>query len=463
MISRSSLAYRLIAAASVVSIVLLMAAGFLLSNLFTAAVERSLDARLQAVMDGLLAAVEIKNEVPSINKELADTRFELPLAGWYWQISALDGNQKRQVASASLLDERLSLVQFDRTDRALGSSASGYMSDKSGNKLRVLERRFTLFGSKEPYSFLVAGNFDELQSEVSAFNNTLIGVLSLLGFGLVAAIFLQVRYGLRPLSSLQDELSGIREGKKEKISGKYPDEIQTVTDELNLLLQANTEVVERARTQVGNLAHALKTPLSVLTNEAEIHAGSLGKKVAEQTSIMRDQVSMYLDRARRAARAKTIGSSTDAYDVISSIIRTLERINVDRTIKVRSRVVEKLLFRGERQDLEEMVGNLLDNAFKWTSSKVSVTLRPSIDPLDDRVVWLDIFIEDDGPGLPDGGAALAMERGKRLDETKPGSGLGLSIVTETAAMYGGKLILGKSDLGGMSATLTLPSVRNKAS
>ncbi len=459
MISRKSLAFRLIAAASVVSLVLLVAAGLLLSNLFTAAVERSLDARLQAVMDGLLASVELVDDAPKINRVLADTRFELPLAGWYWQITSLDGDPKHQIASASLLDERLPLRQFNEGDRALGTSQSGYMTDKSGNRLRVIERRFTLFGSKQQYSFLVAGNFDELQSEVSAFNNALIGVLSLLGFGLVAAILFQVRYGLRPLVQLQGELAGIREGNQERISGKYPDEIQTVTNELNLLLQANTEVIDRARTQVGNLAHALKTPLSVLTNEAGIHGGALGKKVTEQAGVMRDQVSMYLDRARRAARAKTIGSKTDATDVVKSIVRTLERIHVDRKVSVKAKYQPDSTFRGERQDLEEMVGNLLDNAFKWTNGKVAVTVCPSTQSPDNRIVWLDISVEDDGPGLPDGGAAIAMERGKRLDETKPGSGLGLSIVSETALMYGGELQLGKSAMGGLRAVLTLPAVR----
>ena len=459
MISRNSLAFRLIAAASVVSVVLLIAAGILLSSLFTAAVERSLDARLQAVMDGLLASVELEQQVPKINNVLADTRFEIPLAGWYWQISSLDGDPARQVASASLLDERLPLTQFMIPDRRPGLRMSGYLKDQSGNTLRVIEQRFTLFGSKEQYSFLVAGNFDELQTEVSAFNTTLIAVLGLLGLGLVAAILLQVRYGLRPLSDLQGELAEIREGEQERIAGRYPDEIQTVTDELNLLLKSNTEVIERARTQVGNLAHALKTPLSVLTNEAGIHGGSLGTKVSEQASVMRDQVSMYLDRARRAARAKTIGSATDAGDVVQSIVRTLERIHVDRKVSVETSYNANVWFRGERQDLEEMVGNLLDNAFKWTNGKIAVCVRPSASPIDNRIAWIDVCVEDNGPGLPDGGAVLAMERGKRLDETKPGSGLGLSIVSETASMYGGKLSLDKSDLGGLRAILILPAAR----
>ena len=458
MIRRSSLAFRLIAAAAVVSIVLLLAAGLLLSSLFTAAVERSLDARLQAVLDGLLASVELDGNIPKMNKALADTRFEIPLNGWYWQVSSLDGDPARQVASASLLDERLPLAQFDVKDRLAGVRATGYMTDKSGNKLRVIEQRFNLFGSKEQYSFLVAGNFDELETEVSAFNNALIAVLGLLGAGVVAAIFFQVRFGLRPLSVLQGELTQIREGKQERITGQYPDEIDTVTGELNLLLEANTEIIERARTQVGNLAHALKTPLSVLTNEAGLHKGPLSRKVTEQAGIMRDQVSLYLDRARRAARAKTIGSVSDPNEVVKAIVRTLERIHIESGIKVKASYDPSVRFRGERQDLEEIVGNLLDNAFKWSNGDIQVSIQPSPRPVDNRITWFDVCVEDNGPGLPDGGAEIAMERGKRLDETKPGSGLGLNIVIETAAMYGGKLSLDRSSLGGLKATLTLPAV-----
>ncbi len=455
---RNSLAFRLIAAAAVVSIVLLLAAGLLLSSLFTAAVERSLDARLQAVMDGLLASVELEGGKPKMDKALADTRFEIPLNGWYWQITPLGDAKDKQLASTSLLDERLPLGQFDVPDRADGARMAGYMRDKSGNNLRAIEQRFSLFGSKQLYSFLVTGNFDELEAEVSAFNNALIAVLSLLGVGVVAAIFFQVRFGLRPLSALQGELTQVREGKQDRISGTYPVEIQTVTDELNLLLESNTEIIERARTQVGNLAHALKTPLSVLTNEAGIHGGALGRKVTEQAGIMRDQVSMYLDRARRAARAHTIGSVSDPNDVVKALVRTLERIHIEQGIKVDTSYAAQVRFRGERQDLEEMVGNLLDNAFKWNAGKISATVRPARAPIDNRISWLEIVVEDNGPGLPDGGAEIAMQRGKRLDETKPGSGLGLNIVFETASMYGGRLSLGRSELGGLQAVLTLPAV-----
>ena len=457
MIRRNSLAFRLVAAATAVSVVLLVATGLLLSTLFSAAVERSLDARLQAVLDGLLASVELNDNKLSLNRSLADTRFDLPLNGWYWQISSL-ADPGKQLVSPSLLDQRLPINQFDVAGRQPGARLEGYLDDNTGNRLRVIEQRFNLFGSEEQYSFLVSGNFDELRSEVSAFNNALIAVLSLLGAGLVAAIVIQVRFGLRPLTQLQHELSQIREGKQEKISGDYPREVEIVSSELNLLLESNTEIIERARTQVGNLAHALKTPLSVLTNEAGIHGGPLGRKVTQQAAVMRDQVSMYLDRARRAARANTIGSVSDPADVTKAIVRTLKRIHADMTIAVDESYDVSVRFRGERQDLEEIVGNLLDNAFKWNGGRIAVSVGRSLSPVDARSDWLDITVEDNGCGLPEGGADIALQRGKRLDETKPGSGLGLNIVSETAAMYGGKLTLGDSHLGGLKVTLTLPAI-----
>ncbi|MCA3574702.1 MAG: sensor histidine kinase, partial [Aestuariivirga sp.] len=227
--------------------------------------------------------------------------------------------------------------------------------------------------------------------------------------------------------------------------------------ELNLLIQSNVEIVERARTQVGNLAHALKTPLSVLTNEAAQQEGALAGKVREQAEIMRNQVSLYLDRARRAARAQGIGAVTEVKPVLEALARTLERINRDRAITIRADCPEGLRFRGERQDLEEMVGNLLDNACKWAATRAAVSAMPVREPGAAGRSFLEIAVEDDGPGLPADKRAQALKRGQRLDETKPGSGLGLSIVAETAAMYNGSVRLEDSPMGGLKAVLTLPA------
>ncbi len=458
MIQRNSLAFRLAASAATVSLVLLVAAGILLGYLFREAVERNFDARLQAVLDGLLANIEL-TQTGNLNLSgaLADTRFNLPLSGWYWQVVSL-GADRRIMVSPSLLEQRLDIGDIAAVPRDKDGVARVYLSDNQGTRLRAIEQRYTLFGSKDQYSFIVAGNFDELRQEISAFENALFIVLGLLGAGLLIAVLAQVRYAMGPLRMLQEELTDIRQGKADALNEVYPMEIQPVAHELNLLVKSNTEVVERARTQVGNLAHALKTPLSVLSNEAESKSTTLAAKVREQTDVMRDQVNMYLDRARRAARASTIGASTDPREVVDAILRTLLKIHADRNIETSVSCPTGVKFRGERQDLEEMVGNLLDNAFKWTTGKIEVEIRLIEASSDDGRQWLDLSVMDDGPGLPDDKRSEALQRGHRLDETKPGSGLGLSIVSETAGMYSGSIRLGKGRLPGLMATLRLPAL-----
>ncbi|NJM30560.1 MAG: histidine kinase [Rhizobiales bacterium] len=454
----NSLSTRLILSAAAVAIVLLVAAAILLDILFRSAVERNFDARLVAVLDGLTANVELAEDgSPGMQNQIADTRFSIPSSGWYWQVSPPPEKQAAILVSESLLEQALVPDASLFANRDKDGVASFYLIDPTGQRLRAIEKRLKLFGGTDDYSFLIAGNFDELKAEISAFQRTLYLVLGVLGAGLLLAIFVQVKFGLRPMARMQENLTAIREGKAERLEGNFPTEMQPVAEELNLLIQANTEIIDRARTQVGNLAHALKTPLSVLTNEARDNKGPLAAKVTEQTQVMRDQVSMYLDRARRAARAQTIGSVTAIEPVLAALGRTLMRINQDKGTVVEIAVSPDLKFRGERQDLEEMAGNLMDNACKWSVSKVSVKAEPA-EAADGRL-WLEIEVDDDGPGLPEDKRADAMKRGRRLDESKPGSGLGLSIVAETAAMYGGSLRLDHAAGGGLRSVLKLPAVQ----
>jgi signal transduction histidine kinase len=453
----NSLAFRLTVSAAVTAVVLLAAAAIILTELFQQTVQRNFDARLRAIMDGLQANIELTADgAPTVQGSFADTRFALQDSGWYWQVSPVVAG-KKPVASASLLEPPLNLPAnaFERRD------ADGFarfsMRDAAGNELRGVEQRLKLFGNDADYSFVVTGNFDELRTEVRAFERALYVSLGLLGIGLLGAIFFQVRYGLQPMKLMERKLNDIRAGKVEMLEGDFPEEMQPVADELNLLVQSNFEIIDRARMQVGNLAHALKTPISVLTNEARDHKGPLADKLTEQIGVMREQVNLYLDRARRAARAQTVGSSTDVEPVLQALARTLQRINRDRGLEVSVDPMPALKFRGERQDLEEMVGNLMDNACKWGKSKVVARARLLQQMGEDGRPWMVIEVDDDGPGLPPGQRDTAMKRGQRLDESKPGSGLGLNIVTETAAMYGGKAELAGSDLGGLRAILRLPA------
>ena len=450
----SSLSSRLILSSLVVSIVLLAATGLILANLFTAALERNFDQRLRSVLDGLLANIEVTAEgSPRLSSAIVDPRFGLPLSGWYWQVVPVDKAQgAADLASGSLLEQRLAVPPEFAGKPGVQAF---YLTDTLGVTLRAIEQVFTLPGSTRAYSVLVAGNYDELSAEVRSFNRALIASLVLLALGLALAVFVQVRFGLRPLRAMQANLLAIRQGEAEQLKGAYPAELTPVAEELNLLIQSNAEIVERARTQVGNLAHALKTPLSVLTNEAVGQDTQLAAKVTEQAGLMRDQVNLYLDRARRAARARGLGAVTEVKPVLDALARTLERIHRDRGIVVAVDCPEGLRFRGERQDLEEMVGNLMDNACKWAAARVAVSARPA--PAAAGRSLLLVAVEDDGPGLAPDMREAALRRGERLDETKPGSGLGLAIVRETAAMYNGNVRLEQAGLGGLRAALQLPA------
>ena len=252
-------------------------------------------------------------------------------------------------------------------------------------------------------------------------------------------------------------MAAIRRGEAEHIAGEFPQDVAPLAAEVNQLIDANREIVERARTQVGNLAHALKTPLSVLMNEADSMSPALPEKVREQTEIMRRQVTFYLDRARAAARARTFGVATDVKPVVEGLVRTYEKLHGDQVLTFDVALQPGLKFRGEAQDLTDLIGNLLDNAGKWARERVSIrAVRAAAER--DSGPFLVAEIDDDGPGLDKNARAAAVERGKRLDELRPGSGLGLSIVVELASIYGGSLELDESPLGGLRAILRLPCV-----
>ena len=268
---------------------------------------------------------------------------------------------------------------------------------------------------------------------------------------------LQVRFGLAPLARISESLAAIRSGRAERLQGKFPVEIAPLARETNALIEANREIVERARTHVGNLAHALKTPLSVIVNEAAARGNDpLAVKVLEQTDIMRDQVARQLERARLAARSTVVGTSVEVPPVVTALARTMEKLYRARDIAIDVDVPEHARFRGEQQDLEEMIGNLVDNGCKWAQSRVAIEVMADQPPSDGVKSRVRIIVDDDGPGLSPAEREQVALRGQRLDETKPGSGLGLSIVVELANLYGGVLTLGTAPIGGLRAELALP-------
>jgi signal transduction histidine kinase len=322
----------------------------------------------------------------------------------------------------------------------------------------VVERPVDL-GSDGKFLVSVAGDASEIFDETRSFDYYLGGTFTALGIVLLLTTLFQVRYGLAPLKRISESIADIRSGRAERLEGAFPVEIAPLARETNALIDANREIVERARTHVGNLAHAIKTPLSVIVNEASTHrADPFAAKIMEQADVMRDQVAHHLERARIAARVTIVSTVTDVATAIEALRRTMEKIHRDRAIIIEATADPSAKFRGERQDLEEMAGNLVDNACKWASTRVSidVTVEPAAQA--GAAPSLRIIVDDDGRGLSAEERAQVSRRGQRLDESKPGSGLGLSIVNDLAALYGGSLTLSDAPIGGVRAELKLPAL-----
>ena len=450
-----SLAFRLIAGAALWSAIALVAGGLILSAIFRSSVERSFDSRLNVLLHSLIATTEVNGEGEIVRQGgLSETRFDLAYSGWYWQIWPVA--PRPAVRSRSLFDQSLDLAPAEKTIRnQIGLKIFDTVGPEN-QPLRVVERRVTLPGYDVPVSFAVAGDRTEMNIEIQSFNTWLFAAMAAMGAGLLVALLIQVRFGLRPLDRVRHSLSQIRTGRATKLEGDFPLEIEPLAEELNGLLEGNREVLERARTHVGNLAHALKTPLSVLTNEARSHKDPFGETVSRMAMQMREQIDRHLARARMAASANVLGAHTPVEPVIARIARALERIHAERGISIEVVCPPDAGFRGEAQDLEEVAGNLLDNACKWAEEHVRLTVTAEGIQRKNRP-FLMIAVEDDGPGLPESARKTALQRGARLDETKPGSGLGLSIVTEIANLYGGELKLETSGMGGLRAELYLPA------
>jgi len=449
-----SLAFRLFASAAAWTLVVIPVAAILLVSLYREAVERNFDARLNVYMTSLVASTtEEGKSTPTEPANIGDPIFTLPFSGWYWQIKPLKGAKRPLYVSDSLLDQQLKLPSQEGVPPDDTLTRRSYEPGPDGQNLRIVEREIRPGGpDSKLYSYAVAGDAGEIDADLSQFTTMLILALALLGLGLVIATFFQVRFGLLPLRAIRHNLASIRSGDAERLEGELPDEIKPLQQELNALIQSNRDVVERARTHVGNLAHALKTPLSVISNEARTHKGALADKVVEQAEIMRTQITHHLDRARVAARSNVIGDLTEVKPVLDALQRTLDRIYGERGIALSVHTVPGLKFRGEKQDFEEMVGNLMDNACKWAKARVGVEVE--------RVAGAKRFtvvVDDDGPGLTEAERKRAVKRGQRLDESKPGSGLGLSIVADLAHLYKGRFELEPAPNGGLRARLTLPA------
>jgi signal transduction histidine kinase len=456
---RSSLATRLFLSATAWVVVILVITGFILSSVYRDATERAFDRRLNLYLRTLIAEVATPDEPPDRQfQSLGEPLFELPLSGWYWQITRTDTDKPDIRASRSLWDKKLPKLEDQGIELTPAGIRIGYVDGPEGQSLRIVERPVDL-GADGKFLVAVAGDASEIFDETRSFDYYLGGTFAVLGFVLLLTTIFQVRFGLAPLKRISEAIADIRSGRTERLEGNFPVEIAPLARETNALIDANRGIVERARTHVGNLAHAIKTPLSVIVNEASAHGPDpFASKVLEQTELMRNQVAHHLERARIAARVTVVATVTEVAPAIEALRRTMEKIHRDRGIAIEVKADPHARFRGERQDLEEMAGNLVDNACKWAASRVFIEVlmerptEPGAGPM------LHIIVDDDGRGLSSAERAQVSRRGQRLDESKPGSGLGLSIVTDLAALYGGSLSLGTAPIGGLRAELSLPAV-----
>ncbi|MCW5773509.1 MAG: hypothetical protein KIT16_17840 [Rhodospirillaceae bacterium] len=458
----ASLAWRLVIGSAVLVTLALAAAAVALPQLYRSALERQFDSDLEKQFLRLVGFIEEdgKGEL-SLSEPLTDRDYESAYSGYYWQVT-----QKGKVvlAARSLAGYALPVEAPRVVDQGRYQDLRFARPPPGAQDLRVYSRLLAYKENQQAkddpnrtFLFTVAADRSLIDENIAEFTLTIILAILGLGLVLVTTVFLQVRYGLRPLRRIPEAILAIRSGESDRLTGSFSAEVEPMAREINALLDHNAEVVERARTHVGNLAHALKTPLAVLTNEAGSHKGEFPQTVAAQVGIMREQVEHHLSRARMAARAGILGARTSVMPILEGLARTLEKIYRERGISITAAGPADIAFRGERQDLEEMLGNLMDNACKWAKSRVSakVLVRDG-----ER---LRIEIGDDGPGVPSEQRRAAQKRGIRLDEKAPGSGLGLSIVKDIAETYGGSFTMGEAELGGLLAILDLPLAGTTAS
>ncbi len=458
--SSVSLARRITIAAALWGLIVLIGGAIVLSAVYRAQtlslIEQDIEQTLVTLSRELTQqdAFLADGRVTNTDRQLfgGDPRFETQYSGHYWAVIGLnpDLSIAGDFRSRSLWDEPVP-VPDGLIARAVAAPGVTQYADYAGpadQLTRVGAKAIRIENRATPLILIAAADRSPNDKAATDFRNMLLGTMIALFGGVFAAMLLGIRYSLDPLSRIQTDIARIREGETTKLDGKYPEEVRPLTEELNKLLDHNREVVERARMHVGNLAHALKTPLAVLKNEAK-GSTQLDDVVRRQAQAMQTNVEHYLKRARMAARAEAIGARTEIAPVIQSLARLLNRLFDAKGIEVTVEAPAGSVFRGEKQDLEEMVGNLMENACKWARSEVQVRVT-------DTPRELIIAVEDDGKGLTSEERAEALKRGVRLDESTPGTGLGLSIVKELAELHKGELKLGQAALGGLRAELRFP-------
>ncbi len=438
-----SLKLRLMAAAALWVLPVLVMAGLLLGWAFRTHLENNLDDALAAYQRELLAAASINDAGDLLLDHIpAEPRFSRPMSGWYWQ-AVMDGKVMRQSVSAGPTQVG-ALTELSTVDGITERDGPG------GRELRIYRRDVTLPGSGHPVTILVAAPCDELEADMAQFATHIIVIMTTLGLTFLVAIYLQVGFGLRPLGFVRREIAAIRNGRAERLSPTFPDEIAPVVEEVNALIDHNRQLIDRARNEAGNLAHALKNPLSVLSHEISGLEPERRAVLTAQLDSISGQVERILQRIRTAGPSAGAQARVELTDVADDLTFSLGTIYRERRLDLSFEIAPGAAFAGDRGDLVEILGNLCDNACKWARSRVMVRATR-------RDGRLAVAVEDDGPGIAPTERETVLARGQRLDERVPGSGLGLDIVREIVTLYRGRLNLSDSALGGLRVELDLPA------
>jgi signal transduction histidine kinase len=448
-----SLAFRVVGFSTIWAILTLIVIFTLITTLYRQASERGFDSLLSAHLFNLIGSVGVSESGQLTGApDLGDLRFSEPNSGWYWSVEpaseGVHGNLHSSSMTTTIPSPTVAEVPFN------SSFQRSYSTDGIGDEeLQVFESEFVLDAKNRAARFRVMGNKTELEQEIATFQGRLLTYLSLFGVGMIAINAIAILLGLQPLRRVRNALAMVREGTAQRLDGQFPAEIEPLANETNALIENNKRIVERSRTQVGNLAHSLKTPLAVLINEGRALGGAKGQLIADQAASMQKQVDHYLQRARVAAQRDSVVYRTPVTPLVQRMVRVLQKLKPDVSLSLALPAAD-IVFAGEREDLEELLGNLLDNAMKWAKSTVAVSVTPA-----GAAGLFEIAIEDDGPGIPEDKARDALKRGRRLDETKPGTGLGLAIVADLVNEYGGALALDRSAMGGLKAVVRLRSLQ----
>jgi len=443
-----SLTRRMIGVAALWIAALLLLGGFALDRVLSRSIVDSFDNQMVFILNSMIASSEIgpDGEV-RFNRPPADQRFVEPYSGLYFQISGIGAET---FPSRSLWDRRLRVADSHSDVKPHLYDSDEFSTRDHAEPLRIAERDAILPGSSIRWRFQIAQSRETIDDQIRRLRSTLFWSFSALGVGLLVLAALQTFYGLWPLRRVRNEVASIRSGEKTRISDEFPTEITPLTEEINQLLAHSEAQAEEARRHAGNLAHALKTPLTVVTNAATARAPDLADTVCREALVMRRQVDHHLARARALGRRAAAQSRATVWESLEAVQRAVDRLYENVTVDIAGN--HQVQVRVERQDLDEMLGNLVENAAKYGGGRVFVTVEPNRE-------MVDILVEDDGPGIPEERRGELFTRGARLDTTgKPGTGLGLAIVRDVAEIYGGSVHLEESeDLGGLLARLSLPA------